>query len=420
MNKINSLLVAACTLLLACNGGEKKATEENDTQTDQSVTKENKYPDALYTFKKDGLYGYMNYLGETIIEPKFKFALCFSEDGLARINEYNRLGNQFGFINRKGEVVITPQFPNASGFTGGLAVVSLSGEAGYINTSGKMEIEYQYATAGIFNDGIAKVSLVKQIDGYNTKVFGYIDRTGKEVIPIENKTLGDLRDGFILYKKPSNNPFNNIWGYFDSKGKPALNGTYFRAGEFYGGLAHTQIKKGEKWVNGFINTRGEVAFELPDSLVSAGEGLTRFNEGYAIVRSNNKFKYGVIDSLGRAIGPFIYDEPSSFSEGLALVNLEGQKGYIDHEGKMVIEAKFERAFPFKSGFARVIENGKYGFINKSGDYIHEPAFSDAHDFINGLALVRQEDGTTAYIDENGAIVLAPAGDAEHFQIGTRQ
>ncbi len=420
MIKVNFLLAAASILFFACNGGDTNTTSQQvDQVNEDKVIRENKYPDALYSFKKDGLYGYINYLGEVVIEPKFKFALSFGEDGLARINEYNQMGNQFGFINKKGEVVITPQFSNASGFDEGLAVVGLSRQTGYINTEGDIVLDYQYSTAGFFEDGIAKVCHVVKIDNINTKVFGYIDRTGKEIIPIKHKTLGEYRDGLILHRKESGNGNRNTWGYFTKEGKDAFNKTYYGAGEFYGGYAYTRIKKGNKWVSGFINTKGEVAFELPDTLESAGETLTKFAEGHAIIR-NDKYKYGVIDSTGKVTSAFIYDEYSSFSEGLALVNLDGKKGYIDHNGNMIIEAQYEAGFPFKDGYARVVKDDKYGFIDKSGNYVHEPAFRNAYDFHNGLALVKQADGTTAYIDEDGRVVLAPAGDAEHFHIGMMQ
>lgn len=403
------------TTFISCNGNN---TGEIHTQTSLVTQRENKYPEALYLFKRDNLYGYINYLGEVVIEPKFKFAMNFNEENsIARVNEYNQLGNQFGFIGRDGSYIITPQYPNATGFYNGLAVVSLGGNAGFINSKGEMIIEYGYSTVSHFTDGVSRVSQMADINGYRTKVYGYIDQNGKEIIPVTHKTLGELKDGRILYLEHPDDWDKKVYCYFDKTGKKAFTTTFKQAGEFYGGRAYVRVKEGEKWSTAFINTKGEVTFTLPDSIRSAGEGITFFKEGFAFVTGNNG-KYAIIDSLGNLISNFIYSRPSKFSEGLAPVEIDGKAGYVDYSGNMVIEAKFQGAEEFKNGIAWIYENNKYGLIDKQGNYLHKPTFRAVHGFRQGLALVQNEDGTTSYIDENGELILKIAGDSEHFQIST--
>ena len=48
-----------------------------------------------------------------------------------------------------------------------------------------------------------------------------------------------------------------------------------------------------------------------------------------------------------------YDAGRNFSEGLALVNLNGKWGYVDKIGREVIPFKYDKAYDFSNGLARV-------------------------------------------------------------------
>ena len=61
-----------------------------------------------------------------------------------------------------------------------------------------------------------------------------------------------------------------------------------------------------------------------------------------------------------------YDAGRNFSEGLALVNLNGNWGYVDKIGRVVIPFKYDKAYDFSNGLARVYLNGKWGCIDKTG------------------------------------------------------
>ncbi len=79
------------------------------------------------------LYCYINKKGELITNPKFKFAMDFSE-GLAAA----AIDEKFGFINTKGVFVIAPKFDDAWDFKGGLANVKIGESNAYIDKTGKI------------------------------------------------------------------------------------------------------------------------------------------------------------------------------------------------------------------------------------------------------------------------------------------
>jgi hypothetical protein len=76
----------------------------------------------------------------------------------------------------------------------------------------------------------------------------------------------------------------------------------------------------------------------------------------------NQYKYGAIDKTGKYIIPPQFDNIQYFSEGLALVEVQGKTGYVDRTGKMVIPLFEGYAKSFSEGLAAAIKRGyKYGY-----------------------------------------------------------
>jgi acyl carrier protein len=56
----------------------------------------------------------------------------------------------------------------------------------------------------------------------------------------------------------------------------------------------------------------------------------KFSEGFAWVKSNNK--YGFIDTTGKELVPYKYDDAGDFSGGIACVKSKDKELYIDKQG----------------------------------------------------------------------------------------
>jgi hypothetical protein len=67
---------------------------------------------------------------------------------------------------------------------------------------------------------------------------------------------------------------------------------------------------------------------------------------------------------------------------------------IEKTGSIVIKPQFDWAGQFSEGLAVVKIQGKRGYINKKGDAVILPGFSRAEEFSEGLAIVLV-DGNTA-------------------------
>ena len=117
-----------------------------------------------------------------------------------------------------------------------------------------------------------------------------------------------------------------------------------------------------------------------------------------------------------------YDWAGSFSEGLAVVGIEGKWGFIDKSGNEVVPLKYGYAAEFSEGLACVsltnkYKKDKYGFIDKSGNEVVPLKYDWAGSFSEGLAMVKL-DGRWSFIDKLGNEILQLSnGDGENFSEG---
>ena len=126
------------------------------------------------------------------------------------------------FIDKSGKTVFTLNgYNNAGNFNEGLARVSKKfakgHRIGYIDQSGKEIIPCVYDFAGDFHDGLARVG--KRTNGNNK--FGFIDQTGNEVIPCIYDGVSSFHNGQALVKTNLRlaNERGYEWKYIDETGK---------------------------------------------------------------------------------------------------------------------------------------------------------------------------------------------------------
>jgi len=149
------------------------------------------------------------------------------------------------------------------------------------------------------------------------------------------------------------------------------------------------------------------AFAIPPEM----GGESSFSEGLAVVKLNGK--YGYMDTQGRVVIPARFDQARSFSEGLALVQVNGTWSFIDRTGNQVITAppSTVEIAPFSDGLARFTnEASETGFIDKNGQVVIAPQPRYIGSFSEGLATIAV-DSKIGFIDKTGAIVIAPQFEA---------
>lgn len=267
-----------------------------------------------------------------------------------------------------------------------------------INLATGERVEYDYA--GPFCDGLAAVMKYEE-DG--TRKFGYIDKTGSLVIPLEyNWADNNFINGLARVEK------DGKYGYIDKTGKLVIPLEYDWAGNFSDGLA--VVYKNDADGNrkyGNIDTTGTVVPLDYDYVGPFSDGLARVQKQ----DTDGNYKNGYIDRTGAVVIPLEYDSAEDFSDGLARVEKDWKYSYIDTTGTAIpLAQEYDGyAFNFSDGLAWVEKDRKYGFIDKTGTVVIPLEYDRAYNFSDGLAVIRGHnaagDAEYGFINTDGAVVI---------------
>jgi hypothetical protein len=204
---------------------------------------------------------------------------------------------------------------------------------------GRVIVQPKYTNSYYFGPSFGSQGLANVQTGNGTTArWGYIDKTGKEVIPFLFAGASEFTvEGMAAVK------LKDKWGFIDRTGKLVIAPKYDYVEYFYGaGLAAVNIGgtltsmgyvvKG-KW--GFIDKTGKevvpLKYDSKESFVSAEQQLTRVAIG-----SYPDIRYGYIDRTGKEVIPLIYEYADDFfRNGKAEVKLKGMSFNIDPAGKEI-------------------------------------------------------------------------------------
>src|SRR5258706_7200576 len=283
---------------------------------------------------------------------------------------------------------------------------------GFIDRAGKIIIPLQFDNANDFREGLALIT------AKGRKLF--IDESGRVAITPQFDIVHDFSEGVAAVnigetRIPNLGLISNPgkWGYIDKTGKLVLPLRFTHAEDFSEGLAG--VRDGER--GGFIDHQGKFVFDVPLD-VTLG-----FHEGVVGVLWQGTLAY--FDRTGKKLGPPAdYGAKSkSSSEGLVPISIGGKWGFMDRTGKMLIETRFADAENLKAGLAPVKvrsdatiwcpadESGSrsgatmmYGYIDKTGKIVIPATLNSAESFREGLAAVRKCD-QAYFIDKSGKTVI---------------
>lgn len=290
--------------------------------------------------------------------------------------------------------------------------VSKNEKWGFIDRTGKVVVPLQFDSANDFHEGLALVTTGKR------KAF--IDTSGHVVITPQFDIVNYFSEGLAAVNIGQTRIANlglianpGKWGYLDKTGKLAIPMKFTHAEDFSEGLA--AVRDGDR--GGFIDHRGKFIFEVPLD-VSLG-----FHDGVAGVLLRGTVTY--FDRTGKKL-PIAADygpKSISFSEGLVPIETRGKWGFMDRSGKVIVAAIYEDAEDFSEGLAPVKVSGetiwcpadssgsrsgfgmRWGYIDKTGKMIIPPQFESAAPFAEGLAVIHQCE-QAYFIDKTGKTVIS--------------
>ena len=181
--------------------------------------------DGLVYMTKDGKGVYLDKNGNTVIELDNGCGSYFY-DGLASVSN----NGKYGYINKSGETAIPLIYDYAGDFNGGAAQVSIDNKWGLINQTGDIIVPFDEYDI-IFNGGDGFFEVRK-----GDKV-GLINQNGEVIIPPEYFNIMRVQAGLFRANKIE----DEKWGYIDITGKIVIPLKYKSAGEFHDGFAWCEL-----------------------------------------------------------------------------------------------------------------------------------------------------------------------------------
>ncbi len=310
-------------------------------------------------------------------------------------------------------VMIEPKYQDASYFSEGLAAVKQNDKWGYIDETGKTIIPFEYDYAFPFSEGVAVVA-----------------KYGTSHLPEQYQNNPDvLSDYYYWYLIDENNNAKLLtYEYsYESNGTseqvilPIY--TYSLDDIYSDALCH----------NGYINMFNIAFNDYGCGMVFDRNGnyakinnnpnadsyyMTcgyTFNEGIFVAFGSASSETGFVDENGNKILSYESYDLRPFNQGLAPVkDWDGKWGFTDKSGNMVIPNNYYDFYVrglnttyqvFNNGIASV-ENTNYlwGGIDKTGNTIIPFEYEALRAFNEGLA-VAQKNGKFGVIDTNNNVVV---------------
>lgn len=302
-------------------------------------------------------WGYINNKGDIIIKPKYDDAESFQENGMAVVQEKKL----YGLIDENGKYVVLPKYESISQFSEGRAVVIDKNSFKIIDETGRELTTKPYSFIGNFKEGRAVVS---STDREGNALYGYLDKGGKEVIPLKYQSANDfnLRKATVKIK-------DNQYELIGLDGKTLRTFNYYFVGSIGDGFLPYQQKEGSKF--GFIDEAGNVVIEPKFT------NAQTFTEGRSIVNVSEDYSnsYGLIDKKGNYILKPQYNDINLLGENRVAVGvaIDKAKPYLgskyaiaDTNGKFLTDFIYNGVLSYKNGFASAYDDKYTFFIDKSG------------------------------------------------------
>lgn len=273
------------------------------------------------------------------------------------------------------EWLMKPQFNAANSFYHGVAWVQEKEGGPYklIDKKGSILVKKfsaDYVSSNPYSSDLASFTV-------DIRKHGYVDLTGRVVVPAQYEFTGMIKDGVGVVRS------GDLFGVIDEKGRTVLPIMYeeficdFSANLF-------GVKSGDKW--GYVNGRNE------------------------------------------AVTDFVFDEPSTPAcpRGTCVAVLNGKSGLLDERGRWVLPASYDAIYDVVPGEAEdnpkigVCRDGKVGFVDLQGNTVidflfenpirHVSGWTDCYQFSEGLSSVmlsNPESGREAFgvIDETGKVLF---------------
>ncbi|OLO29048.1 hypothetical protein BTR23_16845 [Alkalihalophilus pseudofirmus] len=305
-------------------------------------------------------WGYINRQGYFVLSAQYESADDFQENGLAIVT----IDNKTGLIQFSGSFVVGPIYESILPFTEARAVVIDEDGFKVIDETGNERTTKAYNFIAPYEDGRAVVANTSPDGKY---LYGYLDRSGHEIIPLQYEFAMDFKAGKGLVRLQDNNfalineigeilqtypfqtmssfseglsafknTFNEPFGYVDEQGTIVITPQFSTAQPFQDGKAVVSTAASDLFNRyGLIDEKGN--FVIPpqyNDILQIGEGLVALGNAIDADKPYIGSVYAIATTAGRRLTDFMYNSVSSFKDGLSSVTKGQFTFFINKTGRL--------------------------------------------------------------------------------------
>jgi tetratricopeptide (TPR) repeat protein len=315
------------------------------------------YPAALKT-AKGTKWGYVNKDGVFVIKPKYDNAMDFQDNGLAIVAK----GDFSGIINRYGRFIVPLIYSSITEFTEGLAAVVDDSGFKVIDARGQVLTTKSYSYIGMYQNSRAVFSNMNEQGSY---LYGYLDRQGTEVIPMQYISANDFKDGLALVQIKELE-----FALIGLNGENLFIYNYANVKNLGNGLLPFQLEPNSKY--GYIDIIGNIVIQPQYSVALP------FNKERAVVNTSVDVsnKYGLIDKEGNFIIEPIYNDINNIGEDRVAVGIaiNPEEPYIGSRyaiadvvnGDLLTDFIYTNISNYNKGYLSVSDDRNTFFLDKNG------------------------------------------------------
>lgn len=341
---------------------------------------------------KDGLWGYVDYEGNQVIDFLYDEAGDFSAHGVAPV-KLNEGFASWALIKENGQLIEMEE-PNNYHYIGDM------------NAYGYAVARYGYCYCIIDQDGNhINSDAYEKLEYLEDQAVFIGEKIGKSCfINTEGEVVIDPDDDYSEIYYPSQGLCQVVkddkMGYINEEGKLVIPLKYQSAYAFSdNGLAYVEYDNGK---GGYINTKGEFVIK------PIFESGTPFEYGQAAVSKNGQYIF--IDESGRKSIDCIFKYAGGFAQcGLAKIEtLDGRVGFMKPSGEVAFMIPEEWEVEEYIGDRKISTlkiGNNVGLINNDGDIILEPSYEDIEISAFGDIHLFCKDGLWGYLDHDGKVVI---------------
>ena len=263
---------------------------------------------------------YVDLTGKIVHEfPNYESVDNFVEGDFSVFSHKN--GN-YGLIDKNFKEVIPAKYNQTRLWRGGIFIVETGGKWGAVDKDDKTVIPFEYESLDFLDDG-------GYIEAKKKTGKGFIDKTGKEVVPCTFYYLSPFNENLAFY---SDKEMGEKYGVINRKGETVLPPQpYIRVEPFSNGMAVVAKEVGGFGLSGYIDAMGKeiIAPQYLDATSFSPAGAAVVGDGthvFMIDKKGQKLAAPKLEDL-------TYEKMERFENGFVKLKLSnGEVVYIDRFG----------------------------------------------------------------------------------------